>query len=128
MLMAQGLRHPSTIRVGLRVYAQGTMAIVVSLCGGRALSSSSDYVTRVAVVSAAISSIRTRLFFAVVLQADVANNALRRVDLFRGIVTTLAGSPSQSWGQADGTGSAVLFRQPYDVAVDASGATAIVVS
>jgi sugar lactone lactonase YvrE len=51
--------------------------------------------------------------------ADTGNNAIRRITP-AGVVTTVAGSPSQS-GEIDGTGSAASFYQPWGVAVDAGG-------
>lgn len=42
-------------------------------------------------------------------------------------VTTVAGSPSQSYGSADGIGTAATLHLPWGVAVDAAGATAFVV-
>lgn len=61
------------------------------------------------------------------LQADTSNNLLRRVDLVTGLVTTLAGSPTQSAGHADGLGSLATFNYPLCVAMDGAGSIAIVV-
>jgi hypothetical protein len=58
------------------------------------------------------------------LVADSENNALRRVDLSTGTVTTLAGDVSTS-GAVDDTGTAAQFYAPVDVAV--SGGVAYVV-
>jgi serine/threonine protein kinase/sugar lactone lactonase YvrE len=51
--------------------------------------------------------------------ADTANNAIRKISP-DGNVTTLAGSPGHP-GSIDGTGRSAEFRNPWDVAVDASG-------
>jgi streptogramin lyase len=51
--------------------------------------------------------------------ADSNNNAIRKINP-AGVVTTLAGNPSQG-GDADGTGSAALFNDPQGVAVDSAG-------
>ena len=48
--------------------------------------------------------------------ADTGNNRIRRIRA--GAVTTLTGSNS---GFADGAGSSALFKNPTDIAVDASG-------
>ena len=61
-------------------------------------------------------------------QVDTANHLLRRVNVSSGAVTTLAGSPTQSSGHADGVGTAASFYYPYFVALDSAGAVAIVVS
>jgi sugar lactone lactonase YvrE len=50
---------------------------------------------------------------------DSDNNTVRRINP-AGVVTTLAGSPSQS-GSADGTGSAARFLSPIGIAVDGAG-------
>ncbi len=49
--------------------------------------------------------------------ADERNHRIRKIDI-SGNVTTIAGS---SQGNADGNGTAATFRNPSDVAVDASG-------
>ena len=50
--------------------------------------------------------------------ADTANNRIRKITS-GGVVSTLAGSGSQTY--ADGTGASASFSQPYNVIVDASG-------
>lgn len=62
------------------------------------------------------------------LQADTYNNAIRLVGVASGTVSTLAGSPSQSTGFADGAGTLALFTYPRNVAIDATGDFALVVS
>jgi hypothetical protein len=49
---------------------------------------------------------------------DYANNRIRKITS-AGVVTTLAGSGSQSYG--DGTGTSTSFNRPYGVAVDSTG-------
>jgi sugar lactone lactonase YvrE len=51
--------------------------------------------------------------------ADTCNHTIRKITP-KGAVTTLAGL-AQSWGSADGTGSAARFHFPFDVATDGSG-------
>ncbi|WP_201799079.1 NHL repeat-containing protein [Rhodoferax aquaticus] len=50
--------------------------------------------------------------------ADRLNNSIRKISVAGG-VTTLAGSATS--GSADGNGAAASFKDPYGVAVDASG-------
>ncbi|KAA0249031.1 MAG: hypothetical protein EDX89_24350 [Acidobacteria bacterium] len=52
--------------------------------------------------------------------ADDWNNAIRRVELATGQVTTIAGALGQ-WGSVDGTGSAARFDSPQSLAVDGAG-------
>lgn len=51
--------------------------------------------------------------------ADTGNNTIRKVTP-AGVVSTLAGSPGRP-GKTDGTGSQARFRNPWGVALDASG-------
>jgi sugar lactone lactonase YvrE len=51
--------------------------------------------------------------------AEFQNRDVRKITP-AGVVTTLAGDPSQS-GTADGTGSAALFNTPQGIAVDSAG-------
>lgn len=60
-------------------------------------------------------------------QADTANGAIRIVDVASGLVTTLAGSTSQTYGHADGAGTAATFYNPIGIAMDAAGTFALVV-
>ena len=52
--------------------------------------------------------------------ADSFNNTIRRITA-GGVVTTLAGDPTQSEGSTDGTGKKALFQVPFGIAVDSSG-------
>ena len=58
------------------------------------------------------------------VQSDSLNNAIRRVTLPGGVVTTLAGGEQ---GYTDGFGTAVGFYIPIGVAMDAAGSFALVV-
>lgn len=49
-------------------------------------------------------------------QGDSLNNLLRRVDLVSGLVTTLAGSPTQVTGNADGMGTLATFANLAGIA------------
>jgi sugar lactone lactonase YvrE len=53
--------------------------------------------------------------------ADSGNNAIRKVVIATGAVTTLAGSGSPDYGTADGTGAAARFNSPYGIASDGAG-------
>jgi DNA-binding beta-propeller fold protein YncE len=59
-----------------------------------------------------------------VLVADSNNHMIRRIEISSGTVTTLAGNSSA--GFVDGTGSSVMFNRPQSVAIDPSGASALV--
>jgi sugar lactone lactonase YvrE len=52
------------------------------------------------------------------------NNTIRTVTA-GGLVTTIVGTPG-GWGSSNGTGSAVSFNQPYDLAFDGNGNAYIV--
>jgi sugar lactone lactonase YvrE len=51
--------------------------------------------------------------------ADYLNHAIRRIDLSSGVVSTIAGNGTA--GNADGTGAAARFNQPYNVKIDRAG-------
>ena len=55
---------------------------------------------------------------------DRSNDRIRRVDIATGETTTLAGSGSR--GFLDGAGGSAQFKSPYGVAIDPSGAFALV--
>lgn len=61
-------------------------------------------------------------------QTDIASHAVRRVDIASSLVTTVAGSPTQSSGRADGLGTAASFYYPIGIALDAAGTFAVIVS
>lgn len=67
---------------------------------------------------------------AVLLQGDYSNNAVRLVNILSGLVTTLAGSPAQVAGYADGVSAAAFFNHPGGIALasDATGTIAVIVS
>jgi sugar lactone lactonase YvrE len=51
--------------------------------------------------------------------ADSGNNAIRKIVISSGIVTTIAGSPSvQPPGSTDGTGTSALFNNPLGICYD----------
>ena len=60
------------------------------------------------------------------LQADT-NHLIRYIDLSSGLVSTLAGTSGVP-GSANGLGITASFNWPYDVAMDAAGTFALVVS
>jgi streptogramin lyase len=54
--------------------------------------------------------------------ADMGNNAVRRVDLKTGIITTVAGGPSRRGYEGDGgVATAASLRGPHSIQFDASG-------
>jgi sugar lactone lactonase YvrE len=53
--------------------------------------------------------------------ADTLNNAIRKIDMVTGIVTTIGGSPMGLVGYADSPASPTLFNNPTALAVDSSG-------
>lgn len=61
------------------------------------------------------------------MQADETSQTIRRLDLESGVITTLAGDPTQPPGYADGRGSQALFNAPTGIAMDAAGVNALVV-
>ena len=54
----------------------------------------------------------------------MSNQRIRRVDIATGATTTLAGSGSS--GFLDGVATSAQFKGPWDVAIDPSGAFALV--
>jgi hypothetical protein len=50
--------------------------------------------------------------------ADASNNKIRQIVIATGVVTTLAGSPTNVAGAADGAGSAATFSSPYGITTD----------
>lgn len=62
------------------------------------------------------------------LQADTNNNAIRRVGISAGDVSTFAGSPSGVLGLSDGVGTGAKFNGPRGIAMDAANTFALVVS
>lgn len=62
------------------------------------------------------------------LQGDSGNNMIRRINLTDNSVTTLAGSPTQAAGHADGVGTLATFYAPASVALDDAVTYAILVS
>lgn len=58
-------------------------------------------------------------------QVDNNNQAIRRVDLASGAVTTIAGT---HYGYTEGVGTEAVFGRPNDIACDLTGASCFVVS
>ncbi len=52
---------------------------------------------------------------------DTANHAIRKVTISTGIISTIAGSGSASYGGDGGPATSAGFNWPYGVAVDLSG-------
>ena len=61
------------------------------------------------------------------MKADTNNQCVRRVVVSSGAVTTIAGTAGFN-GYADGPGTAAMFAWPQDVAMDAAGTVAFIVS
>jgi len=61
-----------------------------------------------------------------ILQSDWGNQALRRVVVSSGVVSTVAGTPGVS-GFVDGPATAAAFHRPLGVALSAAGDVAIIV-
>jgi sugar lactone lactonase YvrE len=53
--------------------------------------------------------------------ADTANNRIRRVDVFTGIITTVAGTGAQGYAGDGGAATQAEFNQPQGIAADAQG-------
>lgn len=62
---------------------------------------------------------------AVALIGDTSNHLVRRVNISSGEVTTLAGRAGVA-GSVDGVGTSASFNRPSDVAMDSTGAFAVV--
>ncbi|MGP8214723.1 MAG: PKD domain-containing protein [Bacteroidia bacterium] len=54
--------------------------------------------------------------------ADEGNNAIRKIVVSTGVVTTLAGSTAGTSGSTNGTGTAAKFNSPDGIAVESGGA------
>ena len=53
--------------------------------------------------------------------ADTVNNRIRKVTVSTGIITTIAGTGSYSYSGDNGAATSATLKNPYGVAVDASG-------
>ena len=63
------------------------------------------------------------------IQADTNNHLIRKLTMSSGDVLTLAGGNGATVsGSSNGDGTSATFSLPYDVAVDAAGTFAVVVS
>lgn len=68
------------------------------------------------------------------VKADFFNNAVRRIDLSSGSVTTLAGNynigggPPNNGGRADGVGTLATLLKPTGISLNSAGTFALVVS
>jgi len=91
---------------------------VVSTLAGTGLSGSADGIGAVASFSnpsAVAVDVAGNVYV-----ADFFNNKIRKITS-TGVVSTLAGSITNTSGNTDGTGTAASFKNPSGVAVDASG-------
>jgi hypothetical protein len=61
-------------------------------------------------------------------QADHYNHVVRAINVSTGTVRTLAGQKGVTVPLSDGVGSTATFDRPTGIALDSSGATAVVVS
>lgn len=86
--------------------------VVTTLAGSPGLSGTSDGTGAAARFNnpMGIASDGTNVYV-----ADTMNQTIRQVVIATGAVTTLAGS---TYGYNDGTGTAALFKYPYDLATD----------
>jgi hypothetical protein len=62
------------------------------------------------------------------MQTDFYNHIIRAIDIPSGAVRTLGGRQGISAPFADGAGSVATFGGPHGIALDSSGALALVVS
>ncbi|HYD94148.1 MAG TPA: hypothetical protein VEC01_02390 [Noviherbaspirillum sp.] len=92
-----------------------TTGVVTTLAGSAGASGSSDGTGS----AARFSALRSIAVDSAGNIYAVDNNAVRKVSP-AGVVTTLAGVAAEP-GDADGTGGAARFRQPWGIAVDAAG-------
>ena len=53
--------------------------------------------------------------------ADTVNNRIRKVTVSTGIITTIAGTGSDTFSGDNGAATSATLKKPYGVAVDASG-------
>ena len=53
--------------------------------------------------------------------ADQSNHRIRKVTVSTGIITTIAGTGSTTFSGDNGAATSATLRNPYGVAVDASG-------
>lgn len=98
--------------------------VVSTLAGSAGLSGSADG-QRTSALFHNPSSIASDAAGAVIVVADRLNNAIRRMNVRSGVVTTVAGR-SGAFGSADGIGSLATFNQPWGVALDPAGSFALV--
>ncbi len=55
--------------------------------------------------------------------ADTQNHRIRKVTVSTGIITTVAGTGTQSYSGDNGQATSATLYNPHGVAVDATGAT-----